>query len=69
MPGKVPLFMEGDEVVTDLVGEQTVGVEITDGAKTFYYIPGCARLAPELEDRLRGAELVLFDGTLWHDLF
>jgi len=67
VPGKVPLFMEGEQVVTDLVGEQTVGVEITDGAKTFFYIPGCAHLIPELEVRLRGARLVFFDGTLWHD--
>lgn len=67
VPGKVPLFMEGEEVVTDLMGEQTVGAEITDGAKTLFYIPGCARLVPELEDRIRGAELVLFDGTLWTD--
>ena len=71
VPGKVPLFMEGDhggdKVQTDLMGEQTVGVEITDGTATFFYIPGCARMVPALEARLRGAELVLFDGTLWTD--
>ncbi|MEM7190320.1 MAG: pyrroloquinoline quinone biosynthesis protein PqqB [Pseudomonadota bacterium] len=71
VPGKVPLFMEGDHggdaVQTDMMGEQTVGVEITDGTETFYYIPGCARLVPDLEDRLSGAKLVLFDGTVWHD--
>ena len=70
-PGKVPLFMEGDHggdaVATDVIGEQTVGVEITDGEKTFFYIPGCARMLPVLEDRIRDAELVLFDGTLWQD--
>ncbi|MEM1163330.1 MAG: pyrroloquinoline quinone biosynthesis protein PqqB [Pseudomonadota bacterium] len=71
VPGKVPLFMEGDHggdgVATDVMGEQTVGVEITDGIRKFYYIPGCARMVPALEDRLRGAGLVLFDGTLWRD--
>ena len=70
-PGKVPLFMEGDHggdaVATDVMGEQTVGVEISDGAQTFFYIPGCARMVPALADRIRGAELVLFDGTLWQD--
>ena len=70
-PGKVPLFMEGDHggdaVATDLMGEQTVGVEVTDGDRTFFYVPGCARMVPALEDRIRGAELVLFDGTLWQD--
>ena len=71
VPGKVPLFMEGehggDAVQTDLMGEQTVGVEISDGTRTFFYIPGCARMVPGLAERLRGAALVLFDGTLWAD--
>ena len=71
VPGKVPLFMEGmhggDDVQTDLMGEQTVGVAITDGQSTLYYVPGCARMIPALAERLRGADLVLFDGTLWAD--
>lgn len=71
VPGKVPLYMEGDfggdAVQTDMMGEQTVGVEISDGEHTMFYVPGCARLVPALEDRLRGAEVVLFDGTLWTD--
>ncbi len=71
VPGKVPLFMEGahggDAVQTDLMGEQTVGVELSDGAKTAFYIPGCARLVPELTERIQGAELLFFDGTLWQD--
>lgn len=69
VPGKVPLFMEGehggDAVKTDLMGEQTVGVEISAGGGTLFYIPGCARMIPALEDRVRGAAAVLFDGTLW----
>lgn len=71
VPGKVPLFLEGqhggDAVETDLMGEQTVGVALTGGAGTLFYIPGCARLIPALADRLRGAAAVLFDGTLWTD--
>lgn len=67
VPGKVPLFMEDTEVVTDLLGEQTVGVEITDGQATMFYIPGCARMIPALAQRIQGAATVLFDGTLWTD--
>ena len=71
VPGKVPLYLEdqygGDAVQTDLIGEQTVGVELTGGSGTLFYIPGCAHLVPELEERLRGAAAVLFDGTLWTD--
>ncbi|MBN9888218.1 pyrroloquinoline quinone biosynthesis protein PqqB [Salipiger abyssi] len=67
VPGKVPLYLEGEEVQTDLMGEQTVGVELKAGADTAYYIPGCARLDDTLCDRLSGAALVFFDGTLWRD--
>lgn len=67
VPGKVPLFMEGKDVQTDMVGEQTVGVEITDGTSTLHYIPGCAHINTPLAERLRGAACVLFDGTLWRD--
>ncbi len=67
VPGKVPLYLEGDEVVSDLEGEQTVGVALEAGARRAFYIPGCAKMPPALEGRLRGADLVLFDGTLWDD--
>ncbi len=67
VPGKVPLYMEGERVETDLLGEQTVGVHLRAGDGDAFYIPGCARLSDDLRDRLRGAALVLFDGTLWSD--
>ncbi len=67
VPGKVPLYLEGDEVQTDLIGEQTVGVALeTDTARAFY-IPGCAHLNDDLRHRLDGADMVFFDGTLWQD--
>ncbi len=67
VPGKVPLYMEGETVDTDLVGEQTVGVRLSAGGRTIYYVPGCAAMPDWLADRLRGAELVFFDGTVFHD--
>lgn len=71
VPGKVALYLE-DETAGPNFGsteQDTVGVRVasTDNAAYFFYIPGCAGLTPELEERLRGAPLVLFDGTLWHD--
>ena len=33
----------------------------------FFYIPGCAAVDARLAARLRGAQLVLFDGTLYTD--
>lgn len=67
VPGKVPLYLEGDEVQTDLVGEQTVGVHLRAADRDVYYIPGCAAMRPDLRDRIDGADMVLFDGTLWQD--
>ncbi|MEM1421403.1 MAG: pyrroloquinoline quinone biosynthesis protein PqqB [Pseudomonadota bacterium] len=67
VPGKTPLYLEGETVETEVLGEQTVGVELSDGASSFFYIPGCAAMPAALADRLGGAALVLFDGTLWED--
>ncbi|MEM9781863.1 MAG: pyrroloquinoline quinone biosynthesis protein PqqB [Pseudomonadota bacterium] len=67
VPGKVPLYLEGESVDTALMGEQTVGVELATEERRAFYIPGCARMIPALADRLRGAQLVLFDGTVFHD--
>jgi pyrroloquinoline quinone biosynthesis protein B len=67
VPGKVPLYLEGDRVDTQLVGEQTVGVALEAGGRRAFYIPGCAALTDDLRARLDGADLLFFDGTLWSD--
>lgn len=67
VPGKVPLYLEGETVQTDLVGEQTVGVQLDASGKRVFYIPGCATLPPGLKARVEDADLVMFDGTLWQD--
>lgn len=68
VPGKVPLYMEGGGAVeTGLIGEQTVGVELTTGSRRAYYIPGCALVPDWLKARIDGADALLFDGTLWTD--
>ncbi len=67
VPGKLPLYLEGDAPVTDLRSGNTVGVTVRSGAAKFHYIPGCASLDAETTDRLSSAALVFFDGTLWTD--
>ncbi len=37
------------------------------GGAVCIFIPGCARFTAALAERLRGASLVFFDGTLWTD--
>lgn len=67
VPGKVPLYMEVDDAPAIETNEQTVGAAISDGRSTLFYVPGCAAMTPALAERLRGAAVVLFDGTLWAD--
>jgi pyrroloquinoline quinone biosynthesis protein B len=67
VPGKVPLYLEGETVQTDLEGEQTTGVHLQAEGRNIYYIPGCATVTERLAARLRGADMVFFDGTLWRD--
>ncbi|MGH6897469.1 MAG: pyrroloquinoline quinone biosynthesis protein PqqB [Geminicoccaceae bacterium] len=68
VPGKVALYLEDDALEIGALSEDVIGLELQDaaGARAFF-VPGCARLTPELAERLRGAALVLFDGTLWTD--
>ncbi len=68
VPGKVPLFMERHHP-GDLAGaaDETLGLTFDDGRHRVHYIPGCAAMTDALRERLQGAELVLFDGTLWQD--
>lgn len=67
VPGKVPLYLERGTVETDLVGEQTVAVELEAGGRRAIYAPGCATLPEGLKRRLAGADLLMLDGTLWTD--
>jgi len=67
VPGKVPLFMEDEEVITDLEGEQTVGVRLKTEQTQAWYIPGCAKLTDNLKSRLQDEALVFFDGTVFEN--
>lgn len=71
VPGKVALYLEdaskGDNFGTE--EGDTIGLKVTETAtgKSFFYIPGCAEVDGPLADRIRGADLVFFDGTLYTD--
>ena len=67
VPGKVALFLEGETVALEEVGEQTVGLLISDGDRMAAYVPGCAALPDWLVDRLSDVDLLLFDGTVWEN--
>ena len=70
-PGKVALWLEDESKGADFgsVEEDTIALEVKDksGGKSFFYIPACAKLPPDLAARIDGADLIFFDGTLWVD--
>ena len=69
-PGKIPLYLESaNEAEIELAaeGENTVGVEIRQGDRRFYYMPSCARMTDAVRSRLGGAEIVFFDGTTFEN--
>jgi len=71
VPGKVALWLENEQQGDNFgtVDEDTIALEVKDdgGETKFFYLPACARMTDELADRIRGADLVFFDGTLWVD--
>lgn len=70
VPGKVALWLEPEGRDPGVVeGGHTIGLEVSEssGGARFCFIPGCAAMTPALTERLRGAPVVFFDGTLWRD--
>jgi pyrroloquinoline quinone biosynthesis protein B len=68
VPGKVPLYLEDGTAAPSIIeGEETVGVAVTHTDRRLFFIPGCARMTDALAARLQGADVVMFDGTLWRD--
>lgn len=67
VPGKVPLYLESDSVEIGAESEATVGVRLSAGGRTAYYIPGSADVPESLRRRVGGADVLLFDGTVFVD--
>ena len=70
VPGKVALWLEDPSKENfGSVPEDSIALEIRDagGVTRAFYVPGAASIPDDLAERLRGAPVVLFDGTLWTD--
>jgi pyrroloquinoline quinone biosynthesis protein B len=65
VPGKVPLYLEGDRSKNE--ADVNVGVELRAGTARLVYVPGAAAVPAPIQDRLARADIVLFDGTLYRD--
>ena len=67
MPGKVPLYLEGENPDTASETASNVGVEISAGGARLAYIPGAAAVTAAMRERIARADVVFFDGTLYRD--
>jgi pyrroloquinoline quinone biosynthesis protein B len=67
VPGKLPLYLEGDNPALDAETAANVGVALSAGDKRLVYIPGAAAVTPALLAQFARADVVLFDGTLYDD--
>ncbi|MBV8849925.1 MAG: pyrroloquinoline quinone biosynthesis protein PqqB [Methylobacteriaceae bacterium] len=67
VPGKVPLYLEGESVEIGAATDTTVGVEIDCDARRAIVIPGCADVTDDVLRRVEGADVLFFDGTTFTD--
>lgn len=67
VPGKPAWYLEGTGIAAD--EGDTIGLKLTarGSDRAAHVILACAEVTPDLAERLRGADLVFFDGTLWTD--
>ena len=67
VPGKLPLYLEGQNPDTASETPSNVGVEISAGGARIAYIPGAAAVTAAMRERIARADVVFFDGTLYRD--
>ena len=69
VPGKVALYLEDSNAGAGFGTQEgdTVGLKVTEAGSNrhFFFVPGCAKLDAATSDRLEGAPLLFFDGTLY----
>jgi len=67
VPGKVPLYLEGDNPDVDTESAANVGVELERDGARLVFVPGAAAVTEAMRARFARADAVLFDGTLFTD--
>jgi pyrroloquinoline quinone biosynthesis protein B len=66
MPGKVPLYLESRGAGAPEPGP-TYAARLEANGKSMIVVPACAEITEEVRERLRDADLVFFDGTMFTD--
>jgi len=67
VPGKLPLYMEGEAPETAAETAANVGVELERDGARLVVVPGAAAVTANMRERLARADAILFDGTVFTD--
>jgi pyrroloquinoline quinone biosynthesis protein B len=67
VPGKLPLYLEGEAPELDTESAANVGIELYREGARMVFVPGTATVTPAMRERFARADVVLFDGTLFTD--
>jgi len=67
VPGKLPLYLEGEAPEIGAETAANVGIELAHEGARLIFVPGAAAVTPALRRRFDKADVILFDGTLFTD--
>lgn len=67
VPGKLPLYLEGQSPELDAESPANVGIELQRDGARIVFVPGAASVTDAMRERFARADVVLFDGTLFAD--
>ena len=67
VPGKLPLYLEGQSPDLDIESPANVGIELQRDGARLIFVPGAASVTDAMRERFARADVVLFDGTLFTD--
>jgi pyrroloquinoline quinone biosynthesis protein B len=67
VPGKLPLYLEGEAPDLDTESAANVGIEVQRAGARLVFVPGAAVVTAGMRERFARADVILFDGTLFTD--
>ena len=67
VPGKLPLYLEGETPELDTESAANVGIELQREGARMIFVPGTTAVTAPMRERFGRADVVLFDGTLFTD--
>jgi len=67
VPGKLPLYLEGEAPDLDSESAANVGIELHREGARMVFVPGAAAITAAMHERFARADIILFDGTLFTD--